>query len=292
MKAIPSNNNKTLATLGLTSLLLLLISYACTQTTKDAPWGHLALKPRSKHLLDSVLKLVQNQTFKNDTSIGFDESNNKLTPLLTQIHHFDSLDYALGNISFVETDSNVINIFLFKIIDSDWIFLKQISYTNSSWLTLGISLELKDLDFDHNNELLVKIHAGSVSRVLLDYMCYEFNSKNGSIGRLKIDDLTSTDVVDCDAKLKTITCYTDGGNYGTHEKRIYVWDNDSLKLIKQFNKYREPIDFNKIEIDSEQIEYYPEFTIHEEEYLVKEGKMIFVKSIDISDSNTTVGGYW
>jgi hypothetical protein len=291
MKARPSHNKNTLATLGITTLMLLLISYACTQTTKEAPWNHLSLKPQSKHLLDSVLKLVQSQTFKKDTSIGFDESNNKLTPLLVQIHHFDSLDYALGNISFNESDSSDVQIFLFKVIDSDWIFLKKISYTNPNWLTLGISLELKDLDFDHQNDLLIKIHSGSASRVLLDYMCYEFDSKNGSIGRLKIDDLTSTDVVDCDAKLKTITCYTDGGNYGTHEKRIYVWDKDSLKLIKQFNKYHEPIDFNKIEIDSEQIEDYPEFTIREDEYLVREGKMILVKSIDVSDSNTTLTGY-
>lgn len=290
MKAIPSHNKNTLATLGLTALLLLLISYACTQTSKDAPWDHLSLKPQSKHLLDSVLKLVQSQTFKKDTSIGFDESNNKLTSLLVQIHNFDSSNYTIGNISFRETDTSDVQIFLFKIVGTNWIFLRKTIPINH--LILQISLEFKDLDFDHQNDLLIKIHSGSASRIALEYLCYEFNKENGSIGRTKIEGLYSTDVIDCDAKLKTITCYTDGGSYGTHEKRIYVWDKDSLKLIKQFNKYREPIDFNKIEIDSEQIEDYPEFTIHEDEYLVKEGKMILVKSIDVSDSNTTVGGYW
>lgn len=227
----------------------------------------------AKALIDSVIFVNRNIVTMKDTCFGL-ETRDTSGLVATQFCNITKA-HLLAFVTVQTSDTGLANVFIFKVLPTGWVYQTNFSTDPYSWGTYGI--ELKDVDFDQREDLLIKTHVRA-SRIVERITCFDYNRSTGDIGVAKITDLSSTDRIDCDEILKTVTCYTDGGNFGTHEKIVYKWNHDRLQAVKRLDMY---VDLSAPDT-SEEIPYI----VRLKEYALVDGKMEFSRSIEADDPDT------
>lgn len=191
----------------------------------------------TKYLLDSTLQVLEKIAITKDTSYNEEDMyNRKLVEV--SIQTIDSTKNRLAFIGIRETDTSHFQVFIFEVKKPKWKFLDTINdFYDNQLLPVA---KLVDVDFDNKRDLLLTSHC-LASRIVSRIDCFEFGADNFTVGRRKIAELYSSGIncgdfdFDLDSIEKTIICYTDGGNFGTHEIRTYRWNNDTLELFNQLD---------------------------------------------------------
>lgn len=266
---------------------ILLSVVGCCEKQKNAAWAQVVIDPQVKVLVDSVLFAHRNVVITRDTCLGL-ETMDTAGFVAIQFCNIDTRLLAL--ISVQTSDKGFASVFIFKVLPTGWVYQTSFNIDPYSWGTHKI--KLKDVDFDRREDLLIETHIWA-SRMVELITCFDYNRDNGDIGVVKIRDLSSTDRIDCDERLKTVTCYTDGGNFGTHEKIVYKWNHDTLQAVKRLDKY---VDFDAIATEYTRREVLKPsnpnaseeaiYIVRLNEYVLVDDKMEFSRSIEADDPDT------
>jgi hypothetical protein len=192
----------------------------------------------TKYLLDSTLQVLAKLAITKDTSYNEEDMYNRKM-VEVSIQTIDSTKNRLAFIGIRETDTSYFQVFIFEVKKPKWKFLDTINdFYDNQLLPVA---KLVDVDFDHKKDLLLTTQC-LASRIVSRIDCFEFGADNFTVGRRKIAELYSSGIhggnldFSLDSLEKTIICYTDGGNFGTHEIRTYRWNNDTLELFNQLDE--------------------------------------------------------
>ncbi len=216
----------------LISFLLLLSFFACQQQNNTLQIENL---PRTKHLLDSALQVLEKMTFTKDTSFN-EEFMRERKLIEVSIQTIDTTKNRLALVAVKETDTSYFRVFIFEVQQPRWKFLDSINDYGDNQLIP--EAKLLDVDFDGQKDLLLTSHCLS-SRIVSRVDCFGFDRGSFKTGLRKITELYSSGfqdkdlVFDKDSIAKTITCYTDGGLMGIEEAKVYRWQQDTLQLFRQ-----------------------------------------------------------
>ncbi len=251
-------------------LLIVFLFFALLSCKEKANSVVIENLPHTKYLLDSTLQVLEKLTITKDTSYNTENMYNRKSVEIS-IQTIDSTKNRLAFIGIRETDTSYFQVFIFEVKKPKWKFLDSINDFGNN--QLPPVAKLVDVDFDNKKDLLLTSHC-LASRIVSRSDCFEFDAENFTVGRKKITELSSSGKYcrnldfDLDSLEKTIICYTDGGNFGTHEIRTYRWNHDTLQLFNQLD-----------------MTYADTFFIYHKDYFTKQG-IILTGSEVLADGDT------
>lgn len=197
--------------------------FSCKHKHEPLRYEKLIVDKQTKHLIDSTLAVIQQLSFTTDTTFG-QRTGDKQGKIDVQINCLDSVG-CFASI-FIDNDStDFAEAYIFKIDKPNYTYLYHLDYLNDH----SIDVAVKDYNFDGKIDISFASFC-NCSRILYGYCIFELEKS------YKLIEVLEGFEIELNQKNELLTIRTDGGNFGTQERRNYKWINGKLTLIEQFDR--------------------------------------------------------
>jgi hypothetical protein len=211
------------------SFAFLYLCIACGQNKNESKVvGNQGDNNTIQYFLDSAMFVLNQKKSLQNTSY-----HHGIVQVDIISQHYDTFAFISIHGEAIENDSivfpNSLYIAYFHI--DKWVLKDSILLDEMS-MYLPDTIRKEDINFDNQTDFVLVYDIKSASRMVNSYELLLFNPQK-NISKLR---LYSTDTISILPKTKTIITWKDGGNFGTHEKNAYCWNNDTLQEIRRLEK--------------------------------------------------------